>query len=139
MHLRDLVATDIAPATVTNEKDSKRQEESQTRTDSTRRVAGVASVSTSINGQQKVEYLIDGKTGQSLELEVLSSNERVRYDLSAPAAPRALYRGHGRHSTHRVTLPRDGTYRLLLFLTEPAAKNGERADFALKIRLRNPG
>ncbi|MCA0900702.1 hypothetical protein [Microbulbifer agarilyticus] len=139
MQLSDGVANDIPPATATSETDSKHQGKELKGKDPARRVTGVASVSTSINGQQKIEYLIDGKTGQSLELNVRSSNERVGYNLSAPAAPRALYRGHGAHSTHRVTLPRDGTYRLLLFLTEPAANNGERADFSLEIRLRNPG
>ena len=98
-----------------------------------------AQITATINGHQTIEYLIDAKTGQSLELNVHSSNTQAGYRITAPAAPRALHRGHGQHSRFSVTLPRDGTYRVLIYLLKGAANNGESADFALDIRLSNPG
>ncbi|QKX18674.1 hypothetical protein [Microbulbifer sp. YPW1] len=98
-----------------------------------------ARVTATINGHQAIEYLIDAKTGQSLELDVHSSNTRAGYRITAPAAPRALHRGHGQHSRFSVTLPRDGTYKVLIYLMRSAAQNGESAEFALDIRLSNPG
>ncbi|MBB5210011.1 hypothetical protein [Microbulbifer hydrolyticus] len=98
-----------------------------------------ARITATINGYQAIEYLIDAKTGQSLELDVHSSNTSAGYRITAPAAPRALYKGHGQHSRFSVTLPRDGTYRVLIYLMRNAAQKGESADFALDIRLRNPG
>ena len=98
-----------------------------------------ARITATINGHQTIEYLIDARTGQSLELDVHSSNTRAGYRITAPAAPRALHRGHGQHSRFSVTLPRDGTYRVLIYLLQGAANNGESADFALDIRLRDPG
>ncbi|WP_143735734.1 hypothetical protein [Microbulbifer mangrovi] len=98
-----------------------------------------ARVTATINGHQAIEYLIDAKTGQSLELDVHSSNTQAGYRITAPAAPRALHRGHGQHSRFSVTLPRDGTYKVLIYLMHSAAQNGESAEFALDIRLSYPG
>lgn len=98
-----------------------------------------ARITATINGHQTIEYLIDARTGQSLELNVHSSNIQAGYRITAPAAPRALHKGHGLHSRFSTTLPRDGTYRVLIYLLHGAANNGESADFALDIRLRNPG
>lgn len=98
-----------------------------------------ARVTASINGHQSIEYLIDARTGQSLELDVQSSSSQVGYHITAPAAPRALHKGHGQHSNFSLTLPRDGTYRLLIYLLDSAASAGESAEFTLDIQLRNPG
>lgn len=98
-----------------------------------------ARVTATINGHQAIEYLIDARTGQSLQLDLHSSNTRAGYRVTAPAAPRALFRGHGQHTRFSITLPRDGTYRVLVYLLKGAANNGESADFALDIRLSNPG
>ena len=98
-----------------------------------------ARVTATIHGHQAIEYLIDARTGQSLELDIHSSSTQAGYRITAPAAPRALHRGHGQRSRFSVTLPRDGTYRVLVYLLKGAANNGESADFALDIRLSNPG
>ena len=98
-----------------------------------------AQVSATINGRQSIEYLIDARTGQSLDLDLQSNNAQAGFHITAPAAPRALHKGHGQHTQFSVTLPRDGTYRVLVYLMEDAAQNGESADFSLNIRLRNPG
>ncbi|WP_299592062.1 hypothetical protein [uncultured Microbulbifer sp.] len=98
-----------------------------------------ARVTATIHGQQAIEYLIDARTGQSLELNVHSNHTQVGYHITAPAAPRALHKGHGQRSHFSVTLPRDGTYRVLVYLLKGAAANGDTADFALNIRLQNPG
>ena len=98
-----------------------------------------ARVTATISGHQTIEYLIDARTGQSLMLSVHSSNTQAGYRITAPAAPRALHKGHGQRSRFSVTLPRDGTYRVLIYLMRSAAQNGESADFALDIRLSNPG
>lgn len=98
-----------------------------------------ARVTATINGHQSIEYLIDARTGQSLQLDLHSSNTQAGYRITAPAAPRALHRGHGQHARFSITLPRDGTYRVLVYLLKGAAKNGESADFALDIRLSDPG
>ncbi|WGL16731.1 hypothetical protein PVT68_00145 [Microbulbifer bruguierae] len=96
-------------------------------------------VTATISGQQTIEYLIDAKTGQSLALDILSNNARAAYRITAPAAPRALHKGHGQQSSYSVTLPRDGTYRVLIYLQDSAASAGESAEFALSFQLRNPG
>ena len=98
-----------------------------------------ARVTATINGHQAIEYLIEARTGQSLQLDLHSSNTQAGYRVTAPAAPRSLYRGHGQHARFSITLPRDGTYRVLVYLLKGAANNGESADFALNIRLSNPG
>ena len=98
-----------------------------------------AHITARINGHQSIEYLIDARTGQSLELDIQSSNSQASYHVTAPAAPRALHKGRGHHSHFIATLPRDGTYRVLIYLMHSAAQDGESADFALNIRLRNPG
>ncbi|WP_158681710.1 esterase/lipase family protein [Microbulbifer pacificus] len=97
------------------------------------------SVHATINGHQAIEYLLDAKTGQSLALDLHSDNAHAAYRITAPAAARALHNGHGQQSSYSVTLPRDGTYRLLIYLLEGAASAGESAEFSLDIQLRNPG
>lgn len=98
-----------------------------------------ASVRGTISGHQAIEYLIDAKTGQSLAVGLRSSNAQAAYRITAPAAPRALHSGHGQQSSYAFTLPRDGTYRLMIYLLEGAASAGESAEFLLDIQLRNPG
>ncbi|MCQ3829586.1 hypothetical protein HXX02_09005 [Microbulbifer elongatus] len=98
-----------------------------------------AGVKGSVTGENAIEYLIEAKTGQSLELDLRSDHALAGYRITAPAAPRALHHGQGRHSVYSGTLPRDGTYRVLVYLLDAAAKNGDRAEFFLNIRIRNPG
>ena len=98
-----------------------------------------AGIRGTLNGDHTVEYLIEAKTGQSLDLDLRSDHAQAGYRITAPAAPRALHRGQGLHSSYSVTLPRDGTYRVLVYLLDAAARKGERAEFILNIRLRNPG
>ncbi|WP_160153238.1 hypothetical protein [Microbulbifer sp. ALW1] len=98
-----------------------------------------ARISDTIQGHHAIEYLIDARTGQSLELDLRSNNVQASYHITAPAAPRALHKGHGLHARYSVTLPRDGTYKVLVYLMESAAEKGESANFLLKIRLRDPG
>lgn len=100
---------------------------------------GSAQVAATIHGHETVEYLVDAKTGQSLQLDMRSSNKLAGYRITAPAAPRPLYKGHGQHAQFSVTLPRDGTYRVLIYLGDEAAERDESANFSLNIQLRNPG
>ncbi|WOX06039.1 esterase/lipase family protein [Microbulbifer pacificus] len=97
------------------------------------------SVRATINGYEAIEYLINAKTGQSLAVGLRSNNAQAAYRITAPAAPRALHSGHGQQSSYSFTLPRDGTYRLMIYLLEGAASAGESAEFLLDIQLRNPG
>lgn len=96
-------------------------------------------VKASIRGYQTMEYLIEAKTGQSLDLDLHSNNSATGFRISAPAAPRPMYGTSGQSSRFQGTLPRDGTYRVEIYLKEGAAENGERAAFSLDIRLSNPG
>jgi len=100
---------------------------------------GAATVSASISGHGSVTYLVDARTGQSLAIQLSSSNAHSGLRITAPAAPRALHNGAGSHPQFSGVLPRDGTYRIRVFLTPDAADNDEVADFSLNIRLKNPG
>ncbi|MCA0892267.1 hypothetical protein [Microbulbifer agarilyticus] len=93
----------------------------------------------SLQGERTREYLFAANTGQQLQLDILSDHALVGFRITAPASTRALHESRGRKSSYSVTLPRDGTYRIVVFLTEAAAKKEERADFTLNIRISNPG
>ncbi|WP_226664850.1 hypothetical protein [Microbulbifer aggregans] len=96
-------------------------------------------VKSSIRGYQTMEYLIEAKTGQSLDLNLHSNNRASGFRVTAPAAPRPMHSARGQSARFKGTLPRDGTYRVEIFLKDTAAENGERAAFSLNIRLSNPG
>ncbi|MFV8781760.1 hypothetical protein ACNKU7_04995 [Microbulbifer sp. SA54] len=96
-------------------------------------------VAASIRGYQTIEYLVEAKTGQSLALDLHSNNIASAFRITAPAAPRAMHSASGQSSRFKGTLPRDGTYRIEIFLKDHAAENGERAAFSLDIRLSDPG
>jgi len=98
-----------------------------------------AQVTASISGYQTVEYLVDGKTGQSLRVQIASDNAHNLFRIKAPAAVRAMYTSRPGSAAFDATLPRDGTYRVVVFLLRRAARDGESAQFSLDIRLSDPG
>lgn len=101
--------------------------------------AEAAQVSGAINGYQTVEYLVEGKTGQSMQIRLASSNNHNRFRISAPAAPRAMFTSRPGGRGFSATLPRDGTYRVVVFLLRDAARDGESARFSLDILVSDPG
>lgn len=98
-----------------------------------------ARVKAHIRGFQTIEYLIEARTGQSLTLNLRSDNTQSGFRITAPAAPKAMHSASGQQPFFDTTLPRDGTYRVVIFLQDNAAENGESAVFSLYIRLSNPG
>ena len=100
---------------------------------------GTATVSASISGHESVTYLLEARTGQSLDIRLASNNIHSNLRITAPAAPRALHDGAGSNPQYSGVLPRDGIYRIRVFLNPAAADNKEMADFSLNIRLKNPG
>nr|WP_010132881.1 Gifsy-1 prophage protein precursor [Microbulbifer agarilyticus] len=93
----------------------------------------------SIQGEDTREYLFAANTGQQLQLELSSDHALVGFRITAPASTRPLYHSHGKESSYSVTIPRDGTYRIRVFLKNAAADKNERADFTMNIRISNPG
>ncbi|MFD1216296.1 MULTISPECIES: hypothetical protein [Microbulbifer] len=101
--------------------------------------AGAARMYDAINGYQTVEYLVDGKTGQSMQVRIASTNSHNLFRINAPAAPRAMFTSRPGGPGFSATLPRDGTYRVVVFLLRNAASEGEAARFSLDIRVSDPG
>lgn len=100
---------------------------------------GATTVSASISGHESVTYLLEARTGQSLSIRLSSNNAHSNLRITAPAAPRALHNGTGSNPKYSGVLPRDGTYRIRIFLDPAAADKEEIAKYSLNIQLKNPG
>jgi hypothetical protein len=82
-----------------------------------------------ISGHEKRDYVLSGKAGQTLTLQLQTTNQHAYFTLSADDGRRLA--GETRHWAGK--LPRTGYYRMRVLLKGVEAKRGGVADYMISV------
>jgi hypothetical protein len=91
-----------------------------------------------IAGEQGVVYIVGAREGQTLSVDLKTSNGANDFNVTAPGANEALFIGSTSGNSYRGTLPTTGDYRIQVYLMRNAARRNEAANYTLSIAVTGP-
>ncbi len=108
------------------------------RDEQVRFVQGTSStmIKATITGWESVNYKLSAKVGQSMLVELKTSNGGNYFNIFSPGkgpGDAAMFIGTTQGNRYQDTLPTDGEYTVQVFLMRNAARRNEKAEYTLKI------
>lgn len=94
-----------------------------------------ADIRGSIRGYEIVDYLIDARAGQTIEISLKTSNLSSYFNLLQGSDPTAIYVGSTEGNDYTGVLPDDADYRIRVYLMRNAARRDETADYTLSVAI----
>ncbi|MBL7649102.1 MAG: PPC domain-containing protein [Candidatus Hydrogenedentes bacterium] len=90
-----------------------------------------------INGYNSDCYGVDVPKGSTLHVEMTTTSTSAYFNVIdvSDTSGAALHRGEVDGSISSIDVNTDGTYLIRPFLVKPAAKNGEKAEYSLKVKI----
>jgi len=89
-------------------------------------------------GQGDAKYVVSGRKGQTLVVDLKTTNTSLYFNVLPAGNPEAIYasdRGETGNSAS-VTLPADGDYQVVVYLFRNAARRGAKASFTVALSLK---
>ena len=84
-----------------------------------------------LKGWEMKEYRLGTKAGQKMKVVLESTNDAAAFNIWAPGQEMAIFNGSDMGNTFNGVLPKDGTYRVQVYLMRNEARSGESADYTL--------
>lgn len=88
-----------------------------------------------VRGYDTADYLLGARAGQQMSVSLRSDNTYNYFTITAPGAADALFHGDQEGGDAQFTTPRNGDYRIRVFLMRNAARRGEVGNFALEVSI----
>jgi hypothetical protein len=88
-----------------------------------------------LKGEETAEYVIAGQAGQTLSVDLLSSNGALNFNILPEGAQEALFVGATSGNVADIPLPASVNYVVQVFLMRSAARRDEVANYTLGISL----
>lgn len=89
-----------------------------------------------IRGYEMVDYLVNARAGQVMDVQLEPSNRFTYVLVRGPGSDANLYDGSVTGNSGELRLPASGDYRVRVFLFRNAARRGEDSSYTLKIGIR---
>lgn len=135
----DNAAAPSTAATDAAEPPAQAAEEAQIDGITTRRLsfdrgASTARLESSISGREVVDYLLNVRAGQSMNISLASSNTATYFNLLEPGeAEVAIFNGSMSENMFEGVSQKSGDYRIRVYLYRNAARRGEKANYNLEV------
>jgi hypothetical protein len=98
------------------------------------RGTSAATVQGRITGDQTVDYLLGARAGQNMNVSMTSPNAAAYFNILAPGENEvAMFNGSVNGNQFEGVLPRDGDYRIRVYLMRSAARRNEAASFRFEM------
>ena len=95
-----------------------------------------ATVEGRIVGQNDVDYTVRARAGQMAKISLSGQNAGLAFNLMAPGETNvAFYNGAVSGNRFEGALPKDGVYRIRVYLTKGAVSNNEVARYRLDVKI----
>lgn len=95
--------------------------------------ASSATVKGSISGDKSVDYKLRAKTGQTMNVNMQTSNNANYFNVLPPGSDAAIAIGANLNNKWTGTLPVDGDYTVRVYLMRSAARRNETANYTLTV------
>ena len=89
------------------------------------------SIHDTLKGWEMKEYRLGAKAGQKMKVVLESTNDAAAFNIWAPGQEMAIFNGSDMGNTFNGVLPKDGTYRVQVYLMRNEARRGETAKYTL--------
>jgi hypothetical protein len=86
-----------------------------------------------LQGSQSIDYILRAGAGQTLMVELESSNRQTYFNVMAAGSDNAMFIGSTSGNNVRALLPSDGDVRVRVYLMRPAARRKETSRYSLRI------
>lgn len=94
-----------------------------------------AAVSVRLEGREDRDFVVSARAGQTMVVEMTTTNLSAYFNVWAPGADSALFVGSTAGNRFEGVLPADGDYRIQTYLMRNAARRNETADIRLTIAI----
>lgn len=99
-----------------------------------------ATLQGSIKGYQTVDYVLNAKQGQSINVSMSTNNDASYFNILAPGETEvAFFNGSVNGNQYEGTLPKSGDYKIRIYMMRSAARQNEVANYRLKIAVSAAG
>lgn len=92
-----------------------------------------------ITGREDVVYVVGASAGQTLSVDLKSSNGSNYFNITAPGHDEALFVGSTSGASYHGLLPVAGDYRIQVYLMRNAARRNETAKYTLTLAVAGTG
>ena len=92
-----------------------------------------------VAGYDGASFLVGARAGQTLSVEMQTSNASAYFNITAPGAAEAMFIGSVSGLAFTGILPVSGDYRIDVYLMRNAARRNEAADFRLRVAIPSGG
>lgn len=87
----------------------------------------------SITGDETIDYLLNVKSGQALNISMATQNTATYFNLIEPGETEvAIFNGSVGGNMYEGVARKNGDYRIRVYMMRSAARRGEKADFDLE-------
>ena len=97
--------------------------------------ASSAKISSSIKGDNAVNYTLDARAGQVMSVVFSGNNGSCYFNLLPPGSNEAIHIGSSEGDTFKGTLSVDGTYTAQVYLMRNAARRNETCKFTMSFAI----
>ncbi|KAB1069443.1 DNA breaking-rejoining protein [Tamlana haliotis] len=97
-------------------------------------------IENSLKGEQTVDYTVNVKKGQSLNVSMATDNTANYFNIMEPEEEYvAIFNGSVEDNMFEDELQETGDYTIRVYLMRSAARRNEKANYKLEIIVSNPG
>jgi hypothetical protein len=91
-------------------------------------------ISSSIKGEQTIDYTVSAKAGQEMKVTLTSKSTSLYFNVIPPGSTdEAIFIGSSEGNKFGGTLSADGVYKIRVYLMRSAARRNESANFGLYV------
>jgi len=100
--------------------------------------ASSKTVESSITGRETVDYLLNVKEGQPMNISMATQNTSAYFNIMEPGEENeAIYNGSINGNQFEGTAAKSGDYTIRVYMMRSAARRGEKADYRLEMIVGN--
>jgi hypothetical protein len=105
-----------------------------------KRGANSAVIEASIKGYETIDYLLDARKGQQMNVSMATKHTGTYFNILAPGENEvAMFNGSTSQNQYEGTLPASGTYKIRVYMMRAAARRNEVANYRLEVIIAGAG
>ena len=97
--------------------------------------ASQATIQGQIKGRQTTDYVLGARAGQTMTVHLKTSNSMAYFNVLPPGSEEAIFIGQVAGEHFEGTLPKDGDYRVRVYLVRAAGRRNESAKYTLSVKV----
>jgi hypothetical protein len=97
--------------------------------------ASQAAIQGHIKGRETIDYVLNARAGQTMTVNLKTSNPMAYFNVLPPGSGEAIFTGQVGGASFEGKLPKDGDYRIRVYLVRAAARRSESAKYTLTVKV----